>query len=305
MKINDALKIFNLENIEEINNFELSKIYKKTALKLHPDKGGNTEQFKDLTTAYDMLKTLIELNNVEKNNNNKINILNQMIINVNNFYNNNEHVKHFVSIFTNKINNYINRIINNMKYNDLIKINEILKKCDFLINNNIIDTVNNKINEYNYQEKQKKIEYITIPANVNDIINDNLYCFTYNNRKIIVPLWHSELYYEVEDISNNKIGLIININTTLPNNMYLDEMNNLHVNISKKFENTLLYEDVIEFKITDKIFNINVNDILIRDYQEVIIKGQGPCKINYDDLYTKTSLLAEEKGDIVIHLKLY
>jgi len=64
MKINDALKIFELENIEDINNFELSKIYKKIALKVHPDKGGNAEKFKDLTTAYDMLKTLNELNNV-------------------------------------------------------------------------------------------------------------------------------------------------------------------------------------------------------------------------------------------------
>ena len=305
MKINDALKIFELENIEDINNFELSKIYKKIALKVHPDKGGNAEKFKDLTTAYDMLKTLNELNNVENNNNNKINILNQMIINVNNFYNNNVHVKQFVTIFTNKINNYINRIINNMNYNDLIKINEILKKCDFLINNNILDIVENKIKQINSQENHEKIEHVSISANINDIINDNLYYFTYNNTRIIIPLWHSELYYEVEDISNNKIGLIVNINTTLPNNMYLDEMNNLHVNISKKLENTLLYEDIIEFKIADKLFNINVNDIYIKDYQEIVLKGQGPCKINYDFIYTTTSLLEGKKGDIIVHLKLY
>ena len=306
MKVHEALNIFERKNIEGIEILELSKKYKKIALKLHPDKGGNEDEFKDLTTAYEMLKTIIELNEADSNNNNKINILNEMIININNFYNNNEHVKQFISIFTTKINNYIQRIINNMKYNDLIKINEILKKCDFLLGNSIFDIVENKIAEMKNNDKnEKNIKYISIPANINDIINDNLYCFKYNNTNIIVPLWHSELYYEVDDISNNKIELIININTILPNNMYLDDMNNLHVSINKKLENTLLYEEHIEINIADKILNINVNDILIKNYQQIILKGHGPCKINYDNIYNNTSLLGGEKSDIIVHLKMY
>lgn len=48
----------------ESNGEQIKKAYRKKAMLLHPDKGGNTEDFKTLTEAYEVHLTLatIELN---------------------------------------------------------------------------------------------------------------------------------------------------------------------------------------------------------------------------------------------------
>jgi hypothetical protein len=49
----EALVIFNLRELTETT--DLKSIYRRLALKAHPDKGGNTETFIKVATAYQTL----------------------------------------------------------------------------------------------------------------------------------------------------------------------------------------------------------------------------------------------------------
>ena len=53
----DCLKILGLENNPNASNEEIKKCYHKMALKHHPDKGGNEEEFKKICEAYRYLSS--------------------------------------------------------------------------------------------------------------------------------------------------------------------------------------------------------------------------------------------------------
>ena len=53
----DCLKILGLENNPNASNDEIKKSYHKMALKCHPDKGGNEEEFKKICEAYKYLSS--------------------------------------------------------------------------------------------------------------------------------------------------------------------------------------------------------------------------------------------------------
>lgn len=57
MSVDKAASLFGLsrEELAKLNRRELTKVYRKKAHKLHPDKGGEAEQFVALTSAYDEL----------------------------------------------------------------------------------------------------------------------------------------------------------------------------------------------------------------------------------------------------------
>jgi hypothetical protein len=55
--LDEAGAIFNetKDALKKMNRQELSRIFRRRALELHPDQGGDPEKFVKLTKAYDML----------------------------------------------------------------------------------------------------------------------------------------------------------------------------------------------------------------------------------------------------------
>ena len=52
----DNSKYYNLLGVDKnASEKEITKAYRKKALKEHPDKGGDPEKFKELTAAYEVL----------------------------------------------------------------------------------------------------------------------------------------------------------------------------------------------------------------------------------------------------------
>lgn len=56
-KKSDSTKYYKLLNVPQTaTDDEIKKAHRKLALKLHPDKGGDPEKFKEINQAYDVLK---------------------------------------------------------------------------------------------------------------------------------------------------------------------------------------------------------------------------------------------------------
>jgi hypothetical protein len=157
----------------------------------------------------------------------------------------------------------------------------------------LIETEIKDRNQEQDQDFSKNIKKKYISATIDDIIDNNVRIIEYNNKKIFIPLWHSELIYEVDDDVLN-----IYIEPNIPNNMYLDEYNNLHVYITKDFSNSLLFCDVLEFEIGSKTFNYNIRDIKIEKTQQIKLMYQGPPLINEHNMFA-----VSHRASIIIHLE--
>lgn len=67
MDLEQALEVFNIEDIASEDNKSIKKKYKKLMLKYHPDNcGGDESKAKDITLAFDIIKNAI--NNIRKYN---------------------------------------------------------------------------------------------------------------------------------------------------------------------------------------------------------------------------------------------
>jgi len=275
----------------EINNYDmkmLKKQYHTMALKLHPDKsGGCTKQFQELTKAFDNVSELI-INNPNK------------IMNEDNNYNG---IMDLFIIFwksTNKENqlNVINEM--NSKFQKLKSslINTVDK--DYLIDIlTFIDKYNNNypiLNEIQdiIKEKLDNIEIIILNPSLEDLMKNNIYCLEYNNNKYYIPLWHTELYYDIKDCNKE---LIIKCNHQLEDNMWLDEFNNLHVKHSINLKTLNINESVQVIKIYDKPIEIKINELLIKKYQKKIYYNCGISRINTIDIYSISEL-----SNIILHI---
>ena len=89
----------------------------------------------------------------------------------------------------------------------------------------------------------------------------------------------------------------------LPENITIDQYNNIHYNVTVALEG-ILDKEQIDVYICDleegkKNVKIKVSELRIVKYQTVILRNQGIAIINTDDSYNIDNL-----SDIVFHIKL-
>jgi hypothetical protein len=313
MEINEAIAIFDIsiENLKNIKDHEIKKIYRKLALKHHPDKNNNTSEsiayFQKVGMAYDTLLICIETSkSKEYNIYTNSSFIDNFFFNINNFYYKHEGlVKNIIELYNDKIVDYLKNTINSMNNFELQRLKTMIENKNFekyisnevktMIINEIINRNNNIDNSNNIINKNVKTKYLK--ATINDIIENNVHLMEYNNNRLIIPLWHSELFYELENKIDDIEGINVYIEPDIPENMYLDEFNNLHVYVKKTFSNELLFTEYLEFEIGNKTFNYNMCDIKIEKSQILILKNQGPSVINEYNMYDVSI-----KSNIIIHL---
>jgi hypothetical protein len=119
----------------------------------------------------------------------------------------------------------------------------------------------------------KKITYELKPT-LSQLLNKNVYYLSQYD--IYIPLWHHEIIFK---------NVTININPVLPNNIIIDNDNNIHIIIKNNDIEDIMLGD-ISFVIEDCIKNIN------------LLKGKGIPKINMKNIYDYSVL-----SDIILHIK--
>jgi hypothetical protein len=286
---------------KDVINIEyIKKKYHKQALKFHPDKNGNTpesnDKFKQINEAYDYLKREIEEIYEFEEEDPKPSLYADILKVFLSGLIDGKYSEVFTKIVNEFILNYSSislKLFDDLDKETAMSIYTFLSKHKnlFYLKQEIIDS----IREIIIKKHENTIVYILNPS-IDDLLNNNVYKLVLDENLYLVPLWHTELFFENED--ENEI--IVLCEPKLDENLTIDEDNNLHVTIKVKWSSAFLStRQNIEVNIGSKIFNIPVKELFIRSEQYYKIRGEGLTKINENDIYD-----VDKKADIIFKIYL-
>ena len=278
----DAFDIFEIYSLN-ISKEELKKKYYKLALLYHPDKHQNSiesnEKFKKITEAYELLKREIEDDNELEEN---ISMNYSSFLNL--FLNNNTFLSSIINYLLNDYENItiqlfegINKTVALEVYNFILKNKEILH-----ISNDLVDKLKNII-----IDKYKDVNIYILKPSLDELFNDRIYKLVIDENTYYVPLWHNELEFDGD--------IIVKCIPELPENIIIDENNNIHIHLKLVFSNELLDNNNI-----DVINNLQIpiSKLLIKKKQSYFFSKKGISIIKEKDIYN-----VEERSDIIVWIE--
>lgn len=264
----------------------LKKRYHKMALKNHPDKNGNsfhsTENFQKINEAYEFLKREISIS--EKDND---------IKDEDNEYTYNGILKTFIfGVMKGEYNTIISTIITDVVsgckkislklFEDLSK-ERALEVYQFISKyKNILhisqDTINS-VREIVLEKCKDDCVYILNPS-IDDLLENNIYKLELNGTLYFVPLWHDELYFD-----GREHDIIVKCIPDLPDNVCIDENNNLFVDIEMTLNLSLIKQDIYIVQIGKRACAIKISELKMQRTQYVCFKNEGISEIDENDTY--------------------
>ena len=292
MNFEEAIEILQLE--KNFTERELKKAYYKNAIKYHPDKNNGCkekeEHFKKINEAYRYL--------CKEENRDSVDDTSFSII-LKRFF---DFMVPEMNIEHKDIHNTVNAIIKKCK-NATIALFEKLSKersleiYSFLSKHKEILSIEKEMLEEMSEIIKKKMKgdhMIILNSDINDLLNDKIYKLELNDKTYYVPLWYNEVIFE--DTSGNDI--IVSCIFDLPDHIYIDDDNMLHVKIIHPIQ-SILENKRLEFKIGEKMFEIESLKIKITKYQILKLNNQGILKENANNLFDDLV-----RQNIYIHLTL-
>jgi hypothetical protein len=295
--MNRALKVLNIPENNIINEETIKKHYRMMALKYHPDKNKEIDassKFQEINSAYEFLS-----NNKEKRETENYDSLLKIFINQ--IFDDDFQKQIIYMLLIKILKKTSTKMMNiSLKFLENIDIKILKKIYDFLnYYSDIFESIYfiEKIKSI-IENKEKSLfsykndrEYIILHPLLEDLFENNLYKLNEHNQNIIVPLWHHELIYDISGIE-----LYVECYPILPDNINIDEENNIHVFL--KYTITELWSlEIIEINLGNRIFYIERNKLFMIKFQKVKMKGEGIVKINEECIYD-----ISEKSDIIIHI---
>ena len=291
-----ALEILEIDVVDyqKINLDYLKKKYHKLALQNHPDKNDNTiesnEQFKQINEAYNFLKREIDhLNFNETNDYEYTDILHLFLAGLMNGKYTELFTKIIKEIVTTYKSNISTTIFEGLDRETALNVYSFLSKYHslFHLSPNVLKQVKEII-----MDKFKDITVYTLNPSINDLFDNNVYKLCIDGEMYLVPLWHHELYFD----SNREKEIIVICEPQLPEGVKIDEDNNIYTEITICANNVFNKDPNIQVMIGNKLFEIPVSNLYIKQEQFYRIRNQGISKVK-DDVYD-----IREKGDIIVKI---
>ena len=289
---------------------DVKRNYYKLSLKWHPDKNtsiNSTKKFQEIAEAYEFLKIYLDLENGnetnesnesnESNENDFLNMCNHflssLIETTKTMTGNritNEQIMNILKQLTTKCEKVSIKLFEGIdKESSILLFNYLVSYADILsISQETLNEIKNVI-----ELKMKNDNIIILNPNIENLLNDEVYVLTFEDKTYYIPLWHNELIY---DTTNGK--LIVKIEPELPPHLEIDDNNNIIVNLTTKI-NSLLVNEKLIFKLGEKVFQMTSENLRINKKQQFFLKNKGLTRINYSELYN-----IKKKADIIVNLEL-
>ena len=313
MDIWTARKYLDIGYSIRITDDILKRAYYKKALRHHPDKGGDSETFKNIKESYDFLRKNSRMSEYPDNcNKNNDDIDDSDDSNGGDIYETYETMLvHFVE--------YIMKTQKGFENFDPITIKTTLKsiiqgcssysiklfqqldieKCRsiyaFLSQYSYLSNLNKdhlRLFDKIMQNKMKNNNVILLNPSLHDLLHDNIYKLETetDTDTHYIPLWHEEIVIDDMIIKNIPD---IDENTTITRNN--------DIIIKHKSSIMKLFKDGYdELNIADSLFKIQSSDVKITKQQQFIVfKNRGKIIPNKHNLYDN-----KQRGNVIIELTL-
>lgn len=315
INLQTALEELEIYELTKLDNEYIKKQYHKMALKWHPDKNNNenaTIKFQKINSAYDFLSAELKFINDEDSSNTSepfvssssskesniyINVLGTFISSIlKGTYNELliDMVKEIVVLgYNNLSTTYLKNMFETIDKQHAIELYQMLYKYkDILyIDNNTLELVSLVI-----KEKYKNDMVFILKPTLYDLMEHNVYKLYIDDKLYLVPLWHSELYFDAPDNSE----IIVLCQPKLPDKLTIDENNNIYyekyIHIDSQLKH-LLNSNFVSLDIGGKWFTIPLNKLYIKKEQLYRFKGQGIAQIMENDIYNVSC-----KSDIIVKI---
>ena len=286
--------IFNLK--------DLKKKYHELALKNHPDKNGNTPQsketFQQLNEAYMFLSRELE----EDNNYNTSFAMPSYVDILQTFLQNILDEKHS-QLFCEIIKDIVMKKLSFTLFEELdeetaTKVYAFLMKYRIILNisPDILERLGEIVSANLKKEHVSRVFHLK--PTLSDLFSNNIYKLYVEDKLYLVPLWHSEIYFDGE----NNTEIVVLCEPELEENITIDEYNNVYTNIEIAFSTIIKLinsDDPLTFVLCNNTISIPVDKLFMKKEQLYKIKKGGLSKIKGNNIYD-----VDDKADIIVKIKL-
>jgi hypothetical protein len=152
------------------------------------------------------------------------------------------------------------------------------------------------------REKMRKNNIIILRPSLKDVLQNNISVLQYEGQTFYVPMWHSELHYRVDDSGKQ---LIVKCVPVLPDHMSIDVNNELHIDVRADIKELLTRSSGGVLRIPlyeDACVELRVSDLRIVSRQTVVLRDstiRGISLICANDIYD-----VKKQAPICVHVHL-
>ena len=293
MTTSKAYEILEINSDQEVSSSIIKKHYRLAALKYHPDKNKDVDavaKFQKISEAYEFLCKCNNMHEETKNTDYETLLFSFLKKIIGNRIDNDVFfviIRKIINICNDKSIEWLNRVNKDI----LIQIYKIFHNYKEVFHFSI--EFMDKIKKIIKSKKEDETRIVLHPL-LDDLFENNLYKLSYNNSTYIIPLWHHELTYEKSEGKE----LIVECYPILPDNIRIDENNDIHVKIEYTKEGIWEREE-LEITLGSRTFKINRNILKMVKSQKYILYSRGISQIYTDDIYNIAN-----RGDIHVYINI-
>ena len=312
IKIKNAKQLLGLTQNKKYTFSEIKKHYRIAALKNHPDKHFNSDEsttkFKEINEAYVLLSNkciddngnngqYCEMGDDEdhdyKYNNLFSAFINSLMVDLSNAKI--AEVKIILTTVMDKCKILTAAMFDNIDRRSILFIYDLIIKYYTILDisnerfDGIIKILKNKL---------KIDDIIILNPTITDLIEvNNIQIIEHEEKTYYIPNWHTELYYDI----NEQRELIVKCIPKLPEYIYIDELNNIYIDVRTRVENLFnLSKLVFTIVMYENIsIDIPISNIEFKTCQVITLHKRGIPMINTENVYD-----ISERMDIIVNLEI-